>query len=144
MKIFPFTIREVDWKENSQFLMNIRLKVFCEEQHVSYDEEFDGEDSVCRHYLAKDIASNPLGCCRLHPSGKLERMAVLKDRRGTNIGSELLKAAMNDAYKAGMNKVTIHAQTAAISFYEKFGFLKSSEEFLEARIPHIKMEIILH
>jgi ElaA protein len=37
------------------------------------------------------------------------------------------------------DKIKIMAQTYAKSFYERFGFRQTSEEFMEDGIPHIMM-----
>ena len=41
----------------------------------------------------------------------------------------------------GCEKIYINSQKHAIGFYEKFGFEVTSEEFLEAGIPHKSMEL---
>ena len=42
----------------------------------------------------------------------------------------------------GTEAFVLSAQTHAIGFYEKFGFKVVSEEYLDAGIPHVKMEML--
>ena len=39
-----------------------------------------------------------------------------------------------------MKTVNLNAQVGAISFYEKFGFLKEGVPFDDAGIPHVRMK----
>ena len=43
---------EITSQEQMQNALNIRRIVFCDEQKVDPQQEFDGLDLNCRHYLA--------------------------------------------------------------------------------------------
>ncbi len=47
----------------------IRSLVFCEEQKVSKEIEFDGLDEFCNHYIAK-INELPIGTARIREEKK--------------------------------------------------------------------------
>jgi ribosomal protein S18 acetylase RimI-like enzyme len=54
-------------------------------------------------------------------------MGVLSDCRGKGIGSQLLKATLNDAWEQGFEKVELdvyHDNLPAIALYKKFGFFE--------------------
>jgi predicted GNAT family N-acyltransferase len=68
---------------------------------------------------------------------KLERFAVLSKFRG-GVGQSLVKAVLADL-PADADYIYLHAQTPAVSLYEKFGFEKSGPKFEEAGIKHYKM-----
>lgn len=85
-----------------------------------------------------------LGCCMLireHPQVvRLRQMAVLNNLQGKGIGRALMQFAENIARDRGFRKITMHARTSAIGFYEKLGYKVSGDEFLEVTIPHCMME----
>ena len=69
---------------------------------------------------------------------------VLTVERGTGLGGKLLKEGIREIKeKLAPQKIYIEAQTYAIGFYEREGFIQCSEEFLEDGIPHVKMELVL-
>jgi ElaA protein len=43
----------------------------------------------------------------------------------------------------GEDLIALNSQSHAIGFYERFGFKTVSEEFFEAGVPHVKMELKL-
>ena len=120
----------------------IRSDVFCTEQGISAEFEFDGLDDICRHYLAKwqDV---PVGTARARRLDddvvKAERMAVLADFRRLNVGQELMKRLLSDARQEGCRSAFLNAQTSVVPFYEKLGFVTEGNEFHEAGIPHFRM-----
>jgi predicted GNAT family N-acyltransferase len=75
----------------------IRTEVFCGEQQVSREMEFDGLDAECRHYLAK-LGDQAVGTARVRPLGdgsvKFERIAVHAPFRGQQVGRALMERAV--------------------------------------------------
>ena len=120
----------------------IRIEVFCREQEISREIEFDGLDAECRHYLAR-IGNEAVGTARVRPlidgALKIERVAVLASHRKSQIGRDLMERALVDARKSGARSGVLHAQSSAAAFYLKFGFRQEGETFLEAGIPHVRM-----
>ena len=120
----------------------IRTEVFCGEQKVSREMEFDGRDGECRHYLAK-LGGDAVGTARVRPLGggtlKFERIAVRASHRKTQIGRALMERAIADALRSGARACVLHAQTDAAAFYLKLGFTQEGETFVEAGIPHVRM-----
>lgn len=69
---------------------------------------------------------------------------VLTLTHGMGHGRALMTGAMSAIReKLQASKITVHAQCDAVPFYEKMGFVRISEEYLEEGVPHITMEIIL-
>ena len=120
----------------------IRTEVFCGEQQVSREIEFDGLDAECRHYLAK-LGDQAVGTARVRPLGdgsvKFERIAVHAPFRGQQVGRALMERAVADACESGARSGVLHAQSTAAAFYLKLGFTQEGATFVEAGIPHVRM-----
>jgi predicted GNAT family N-acyltransferase len=121
---------------------HIRTVVFIHEQNVPMDEEIDGLDKEADHYLLS-TDDEPIATARVRFKGgvaKIERVAVLKSRRGLNIGRRLMEFIMADIMKnSDIKTLKLGAQIQAISFYEKLGFKSYGDEYLDANIRHIWM-----
>ncbi len=130
----------VEWHGAKADIRVIRETVFIHEQGVPVELEWDGLDSSCAHVLAWNDRGEAIGTARMQPSGTIGRMAVLKDWRGRGIGRALLETLLDLAMRQGLPRVTLSAQTHAIGFYQRAGFHTVGEPFMDAGIPHRKME----
>lgn len=135
-----FSIRPATWLGDEAALRSIRFPVFVVEQKIDEREEFDEVDAICRHFLAADKNSKPIGTCRVDRSGKIGRVAVLKEWRGSGVGRALLRYAIESARADGVKEVYLHAQVIAAPFYERDGFVSYGEQFMESAIQHIAMK----
>ncbi|MGH8684074.1 MAG: GNAT family N-acetyltransferase [Nitrosospira sp.] len=138
-----YTIRVASWQEDALALRMVREAVFIREQHVPVELEWDELDASGLHLLAVDLAENPIATARLLPNGVIGRMAVLKEWRGRDVGGALLLRLLEEAGKRKIHQITLSAQLHAIPFYVKFGFQIAGEEFMDAGIPHVKMNLRL-
>lgn len=138
-----FSVREASWLEAQPELREIRHRVFIEEQQVSVVLEWDGLDENAIHLLACNAEGLPIGCARILDDGAIGRMAVLKAWRGLGAGRALLDAAIASCRSRGYLDIRLSAQTHAISFYERAGFVVCSGEYLDAGIPHRDMHLKL-
>lgn len=124
----------------------LRRKVFIEEQGVSEADEVDGLDDRAIHLLAL-VDGRPLGCARLlvqGETGKVGRVCVLAEARGTGLGAALMRAAVEEFRKLpGVTRVKLGAQTHALGFYERLGFTAFGPEYMDAGIPHRDMVLAL-
>ena len=130
-----------DWAALRERAQPVRFAVFVEEQKVPAEMELDEHDAVSLHALAVDAAGTVLGTGRLLPDGHIGRMAVLRQARGAGVGSALLRALLRAARDRGEREVLLSAQTHAIPFYERFGFVVDGEEYDDAGIPHRWMRL---
>jgi len=128
--------------DDRQACLSIRLEVFCVEQKVSIEIEFDGLDDECRHYLATQNGRG-VGTARARMLNdteiKLERIAVQKVHRKSGIGRLLVIRAISDAAQKGYASAFLNSQVHACQFYAKLGFEADSDIFYEAGIPHRSM-----
>jgi predicted GNAT family N-acyltransferase len=138
-----FIVREAKWEEAGERLRAIRECVFIREQGVPEELEWDGLDGECIHLLAETGPGDAIGTVRLLADGHIGRMAVLKEWRGRGVGSALLLRSIELARDMGLCRVVLNAQTTALGFYRKAGFKASGGEFMDAGIPHHRMELAL-
>jgi len=159
----------VDWEAAKASLMDIRRKVFIEEQHVPEDLEWDDIDAACLHILAQ-AGDRPIGCARLiqpdaspaasataplaaspptattipsstvaNTPAKLGRMAVLAEYRGLGVGKTLMECAEKEAISRKFPAIQLSAQCHAYGFYVRQGYSAFSKPYDDASIPHVDM-----
>lgn len=121
--------------------LGIRRTVFVEGQDVPEELEVDGLDDRCVHALVR-VDGAPVGTARMRTvdgAAKVERVAVLGERRGLGLGRALMEVLEAEAMRQGLGKAKLNAQTAVIPFYERLGYTAYGEEFMDAGIPHRAM-----
>ena len=105
------------------------------------DVVVDGEETSL-HLVALDD-DRVVGCVLLTPKsprlGKLRQMAVDPSRQGTGLGRALVLHLERELRARGFEEVELHARDHAVGFYEKLGYVKEGEPFVEVRIPHLRM-----
>ena len=120
----------------------LRRTVFIEEQNVPEAEEWDGLDGQAIHLLAWQDGE-AVGTARIllqGDIGKIGRVCVLPQARGTGLGAALIRAALDVLrIRPGIVRAKLGAQTHAIGFYEKLGFKAYGPEYDDAGIPHRDM-----
>lgn len=122
--------------------LEIRRRVFIEEQNVPEDLERDALDATAAHFLAH-LNGKAVGTARVVIKGaeaKIGRVAVLKGARGTRQGQALIAACVDWARAQGCVRAILGAQIDALGFYEKLGFAAYGEIFDDAGIDHQMME----
>ncbi|SES05561.1 ElaA protein [Tranquillimonas rosea] len=122
---------------------DLRRAVFMDEQDISEADEFDDLDDTAIHLLATE-GGRPVGTARLllaPPLGKIGRVCVLPDHRGTGLGAALIRAAMDELRReTGVIRARLGAQVRAMGFYARLGFAPTGEIYDDAGIPHRDME----
>ena len=79
-----------------------------------------------------------------HNAYKIERFAILKESRGHGYGQKAFNFLVElIASKYNPCTITLNSQESVIGFYEKCGFIKEGEFFIEANINHIKMNKVI-
>lgn len=126
------------WSVDKEQLIELRTRVFVDEQKVPTSLEEDGLDTECLHVKALQ-GSTCIGTGRLLPNGYIGRMCVANEFRNQGIGTLMLEKLIRQAQTAGHAQVMLNSQSDAIPFYRKNGFTIDSEEFIEAGIPHRHM-----
>lgn len=138
----PIEVRRADWRTEQNPLKRIRTRVFIQEQGVPPSLEWDDADTGAMHFIAL-VDGHAVGTARLLDDGRIGRMAVLSDWRRRGVGRALLEMAVGQARQRGDARVWLEAQTHAIGFYARQGFITDGEIFMDAGIAHRRMYRIL-
>jgi predicted GNAT family N-acyltransferase len=136
-------VKAIESPEEWAGACEVRRLVFQEEQGVSADLEFDGEDDAAKHFVAC-LNSKVVGTARLRylpeqNAAKIERVAVLSNFRRQGIGFEIMNYVLNYLQAEGIQTAKIHSQEQVQFFYEELGFKQQGLPFDEAGIRHIAM-----
>lgn len=131
-------IKQVRWQDAKDELRRIRTEVFIKEQKVPEELEWDNQDQNCMHLLVLDN-ENAIATARLLATGQIGRMAILAPYRQQGIGTAMLQKLFSIADKMNIDTVFLNAQTDAITFYKKFGFIEQGDLFNDAGIMHKRM-----
>jgi len=123
--------------------MEVRRRVFVDEQGVSRALEFDGLDGQADQFLAT-LDGKVVGTARARAvdggrAAKIERVAVLAQWRERGIGLRIMEFVEAFLARKGVERAVLNSQEQARGFYEKLGYEAVGEPFEEAGIPHIKM-----
>ncbi len=139
-------IRVVENQEDVDACLDLRWRVFVEEQGVPEADERDGEDDHCGHVLVED-AGIPVGAARfrlVEDHAKIQRVCVPASHRGRGIGADIIRFIVAEvSTRTDVRAVKLGAQSQALEFYRKLGFQDDGDEFLDAGIPHKTMVLTL-
>lgn len=136
--------KRITLENDLQIAFTIRKEVFVKEQGVPLEDEFDEFDllnGLAEHVLVY-YHEQPVGTGRIRwvdGLGKLERICILEPYRKYGLGKVIIGTLEEIAAEKGVSQVKLHGQTQAEGFYEKLGYQKSSNMFMEDGIPHILM-----
>lgn len=139
----PLTVELASWQHGRDSIERVRRAVFIEEQRIPEHEEWDEVDPLATHVLAYAVSAAAkrelVGTGRLEPTGKIGRVAVLPQYRGTGAGLAIMRRLVDLARERGFTEVYLNAQAYARGFYERLGFRADGPEFDEVGIPHQRM-----
>ena len=144
----------IDWKiksfgelsaETLYAILTLRTAVFVVEQDCPY-QECDGKDLESSHVMGyhkgKLVAYARIVPKRISYADGISigRVVVDKNYRMHSAGIALMEHVVNHCSVAyPTEQIIISAQQYLIAFYEKFGFKKKGDVYLEDDIPHIQM-----
>ena len=123
-------------------ILRIRCAVFVVEQNCPY-QDIDGKDRGAVHVYLKDedrilaylrvldrgVSFNEVSLGRVISTERLKGYGMMVLQEGIKAAKERFNA----------DAIRIEAQVQASGFYEKAGFVKEGDVFLEDGIPHIEM-----
>ncbi|SKB93793.1 GNAT family N-acetyltransferase [Dyadobacter psychrophilus] len=125
-------------------ILQLRNDVFVVEQKCCF-LDLDGKDQKS-HHLSGYRDGKLMAFSRIVPPGvsyefaSIGRIAVSGQGRGMGYGIELLNESIKKVEELyGKSIIRIGAQLYLKKFYGSFGFLQSSDIYLEDDIQHIEM-----
>lgn len=122
-------------------LVDLRYRVFVEEQNVPEEIEIDEFDEAAVHLVAV-LGKRVVGTCRIVSLGdamRIGRLSVDEAHRHQGIATHLMDLALAYSKDSGTPRVILDAQVNAIGFYERFGFYAVGEPFDDGGIDHKRM-----
>lgn len=126
-------------------VLKLRCAVFVVEQESPY-QEVDDADKEALHLWLRDEDGALAAYARVLPAGVTHETPsigrVIAVSRGNGAGRRIMEEAIRVAQDdLGADVITIEAQVQARGFYEKLGFVQTSDEFDDGGIPHIEMRL---
>jgi predicted GNAT family N-acyltransferase len=120
-------------------LCRLRVDVFVVEQECPYPE-LDGRDvEPATVHLWFDVDGEVAATIRLLDNGDtraIGRVATAPGFRGAGLAARLMEQGIA---LAGDVPITLGAQAHLEGWYERFGFRRSGEGYVEDGIPHVPM-----
>lgn len=126
--------------------IELRYEVFVFEQKVPEEMEIDAYDAAAHHLLVRDGKENSVGVMRIvirGKAGKIGRVAVAREYRNRGVGSEMMVKALAYCRSLKLESVALDSQSYITAFYERLGFVREREEFMDAGIPHVHMSLVI-
>jgi predicted GNAT family N-acyltransferase len=126
--------------------IGLRYEVFVVEQKVPEKLEIDALDDMAHHLLVQDGDQNSVGVMRIVIKGnvgKIGRVAVVRKYRRQGVGAAMMKNALAYCRSLNLASVSLDSQTYITAFYERLGFVREGEEFMDAGIPHVHMSLAI-
>lgn len=126
-------------------LLKLRCAVFLVEQQSPYQEVDDADKEAIHLYFrngegALGAYARVLPAGVTHPTASIGRVIAVD--RGCGAGRRIMEEAIRIAQEElDADVITIEAQVQARGFYDKLGFVQTSDEFDDGGIPHIEMQL---
>lgn len=127
-------------------ILRARADVFVGEEKILYPDA-DGLDYKSLHVFCTDPTGKVTAYLRMFPKedepGTVQMGRVLTRVHGTGDGRKLLNAGIQAAREClNAREIYVESQKHAEGFYAKAGFAVTSEDFIEAGIPHVQMRLM--
>lgn len=143
----PVECRAVDGPEELALHLEIRHRVFVEEQRFFVGSDRDGhDDDPATVHVLGFCAGVAGGAVRLYPLAepgvwKGDRLAVVPSLRSSGLGGPLVRFAVASAANAGGHRMLAHVQVTNVGFFEHLGWHRLGEPVEYVGRPHQLMAI---
>ena len=125
-------------------ILRLRSEVFVVEQNCVF-LDMDNKDQIAYHlmgYYGDDLVAYTrlLDQNTAYKLMSIGRVVTAPDYRGKGMGKELMEESIKRCYELfGKHDIKIGAQLYLQKFYQRLGFIQSSDMYLEDDIEHIEM-----
>lgn len=123
--------------------VGLRYKILRKPIGLDYTSaQLNDEKNDC--HLGCFMAGRLVGCLMMTPQSetvvRMRQFAVEVSCQRRGIGRALVEFTEHWARERGFVSITLHARETALGFYEKLGYARVGERFIEVTIPHFTME----
>ena len=125
-------------------ILQLRNAVFVVEQNCVF-QDADNKDQLSHHLMGWS-GEELIAYSRIIPAGiayefvSIGRVVTSTEKRRNGTGKMLMNEALNATINLfGNVPIKLGAQLYLKNFYESFGFVQSSDIYIEDGIPHIEM-----
>lgn len=133
------------WQQTGAY--SVRIQGMGRQHHISLREEFDEHDGPGTRYIVLLENQYPIATCRFYEMADdtvmVGRVVVLPQYRGNGLGKRTIVEAEQWIRDIGYAKIMLESRVEKVSFYEKLGYIKMSDEVIHGDtfdcIPMIKI-----
>lgn len=136
-----YRIEKIDWKDREKMLLakKIRHEVFCVEQKVSEQGDWDNKESTNYLLFCDEVPCATIRYRKVGRCVKIERLCVLVAYRNKGFARLLAEKVLEDLKGEKNKTIILHAQVYIEPFYESLGFVRRGKVFSEENILHYAM-----
>lgn len=128
-------------------ILKSRAAVFIMEQNINYQDmdDIDYQSLHCFYQEDNKVSAYLRAFYKDENKDVVKVGRVLTLEHGKGVGGKLLEESIEAIrMKMPCKKIYIHAQKHAENFYKKYGFVTTSDEFIEEGVVHVEMELVLN
>ena len=124
-------------------ILRVRSQIFIVEMGM-HCLDADGDAYPARHFFLEEegrIVAYLRAFYADEAKHEVRIGRVLSVTHGIGLGADVMRRALADIrVTMPCERLWLDSQTYAAGFYEKLGFRTVSDEFIEAGVPHVRME----
>lgn len=123
-------------------ILRVRSQIFIVEMRM-HCLDADGVDRTARHFFLENGGAVQAYLRAFYTDDESVRIGrVLSVTHGIGLGADVMRRSIEDIRTSmPCRTLWLDSQTHAVGFYEKLGFRTVSDEFIEAGVPHVRMEL---